>query len=43
VNQESDSLPSRDIPRARHFCSRQCWQRFLLVLSIKQFLCLGQE
>lgn len=36
-------LPSRDIPTARHFCKRQCWQRFRLVLSIRQFFCRGHE
>lgn len=30
-------LPSRDMPTARHFCSRQCWQRLRLVRSIRQF------
>lgn len=38
-----ESSPSRDIPTARHFCNRQCWQRFLLVRSIKQFFWRGQE
>lgn len=31
-------LPSRLMPKARHFCRRQCWQRFRLVRSIRQFL-----
>lgn len=35
--------PSRLMPRARHFCSLQCWQRLRLVRSIRQFLCLEQE
>lgn len=36
-------LPSRDMPTARHFCSRQCWQRLRLVRSIRQFFWRGQE
>lgn len=35
--------PSRLMPRARHFCSLQCWQRLRLVRSIRQFLCREQE
>lgn len=31
-------LPSLLMPRARHFCKRQCWQRLRLVRSIRQFL-----
>lgn len=42
-NSSCESSPSRDIPTARHFCNRQCWQRFLLVRSIKQFFWRGQE
>lgn len=36
-------LPSRDMPTARHFCSLQCWQRFRLVRSIRQFFWRGHE
>lgn len=35
--------PSRDMPTARHFCSLQCWQRFRLVRSIRQFFWRGHE
>lgn len=35
--------PSRLIPRARHFCSLQCWQRLRLVRSMRQFLCREHE
>lgn len=35
--------PSLDIPSARHFCRRQCWQRLRFVLSMRQFLWRGQE
>lgn len=31
-------LPSLLMPKARHFCRRQCWQRLRLVRSIRQFL-----
>lgn len=31
------------MPRARHFCSLQCWQRLRLVRSIRQFLCREHE
>ena len=34
-------LPSLDIPRLRHFWSRHDWQRFRLILSTTQFLCLA--
>ncbi len=37
------SLPSLDMPTAKHFCRRQCWQRFLLVRSIRQLFCRGHE
>lgn len=36
-------LPSLLMPKARHFCKRQCWQRLRLVRSIKQFLWREQE
>ncbi len=36
-------LPSRDMPTVRHFCSLQCWQRFRLVRSIRQFFWRGHE
>lgn len=35
--------PSRLIPWATHFFRRQLWQRFLLVRSMRQLLCLEQE
>lgn len=31
-------LHSLDIPTAKHFCSRQYWQRFLVILLMLQFL-----
>lgn len=31
-------LHSLDIPTAKHFCSRQYWQRFLVILLMMQFL-----
>lgn len=37
------SLPSLDMPTDKHFCRRQCWQRFLLVRSIRQLFCRGHE
>jgi len=29
--------PSRDMPRARHFCKRQNWQRLRFTRSMEQF------
>lgn len=42
INSPRSSIPSFDIPVAKHFCSRQYWHLFLVTLLITQFLSLWQ-